>query len=324
VSKGDLVDADVPDFLGGMPKGVPANRLGLAKWLVNPDNPLTARVRINQIWENIFGRGIVETTEDFGTQGFAPSHQDLLDWLATEFVSKGWDTKGMQRLIVTSATYRQASTVTPDLLEKDPGNALLTRGPRFRVEAEMIRDIALSAAGVLSNKMYGVPAKPYQPEGLWTWISNEKEDWVVSPGEDKNRRSIYTFIRRSVRYPSLTVFDAPNREVCLARRSHSNTPLQALTALNDPAFFEAAQAMAQRIVKEGGTSNNSRASYGFRLVTSRTPQGQELDTLLSGLEKSRQYYSSHPQEAQALGGELAAWTMFSNALLNLDEAITMK
>ena len=165
VSKGDLVDADVPNFLGGLPKGAPANRLGLAKWLVSPDNPLTARVRINQIWENIFGRGIVETTEDFGTQGFAPSHRDLLDWLATEFVAKGWDTKAMQRLIVTSATYRQASAMTPALLEKDPANTLLSRGPRFRVEAEMVRDIALSAAGLLSSKMYGVPRSRFSRKG---------------------------------------------------------------------------------------------------------------------------------------------------------------
>jgi hypothetical protein len=192
----------------------------------------------------------------------------------------------------------------------------------------MVRDIALSAAGLMSSKMYGVPVKPYEPEGLWTWISNEKEDWVVSEGEDKNRRSIYTFIRRSVRYPSLTVFDAPNREVCLARRNRSNTPLQALTTLNDPAFFEAAQAMARRIVKEGGVNTSTRAAYGFRLATSRSPQAQELDTLLSGLEKSRQYYAVHPQEVQALAGnadtELAAWTMFSNALLNLDETLTKR
>jgi hypothetical protein len=328
VSKGDLVEADVPSFLGGLPQGSTPNRLGLAKWLVSGNHPLTARVRMNQIWENIFGRGIVETAEDFGTQGFAPSHKELLDWLATEFVGRGWDTKAMQRLIVTSATYRQSSAVPQELLERDPGNALLARGPRFRVEAEMVRDIALSAAGLMSSKMYGVPVKPYEPEGLWTWISNEKEDWVVSEGEDKNRRSIYTFIRRSVRYPSLTVFDAPNREVCLARRNRSNTPLQALTTLNDPAFFEAAQAMARRIVKEGGVNTSTRAAYGFRLATSRSPQAQELDTLLSGLEKSRQYYAVHPQEVQALAGnadtELAAWTMFSNALLNLDETLTKR
>ena len=328
VSKGDLVDADVPAFLSPLPKDVPPNRLGLAKWLVSGDHPLTARVRMNQIWENIFGRGIVETTEDFGTQGSAPSHPELLDWLATEFVAKGWDTKAMQRLIVTSSSYRQSSAVTPALLEKDPNNVLLTRGPRFRVEAEMVRDIALSAAGLLSAKMYGPPVKPYQPEGLWTWISNETEEWKVSPGEDRYRRGVYIFNRRSVRYPSLTVFDAPNREVCLARRNHSDTPLQALTTLNDPAFFEAAKKMAQRILTEGGASLSSRASYGFRLATARAPRANELDKLLSSFHKTQQIYEGNPKEAEALSGnpdaELAAWIMFSNAMLNLDETITKR
>jgi hypothetical protein len=328
VSKADVVEADVPAFLGGLPPGAPPNRLGFAKWLVSGENPLTARVRINQIWETIFGRGIVETTEDFGTQGFAPSHPELLDWLATEFVSNGWDTKAIQRLIVTSSTYRQSSTVTTELQERDPGNALLARAPRFRVEAEMVRDIALSAGGLLSAKMYGPPVKPYQPEGLWMWIENERQDWVMSSGEDRYRRAMYTFNRRSVRYPSLMVFDAPNREVCIARRNHSDTPLQALTTLNDPSFFEAAQSMAQRILKEGGSSAPSRASYAFRLATARVPLPKELDTLLSGFEKSRQYYQRNLKEAEALAGspdaDLAAWTMFSNAILNLDETLTKK
>ena len=328
VSKGDQVDADVPSFLGPLPSNVPPNRLGLAKWLVSGDNPLTARVRMNQIWETIFGRGIVETTEDFGTQGSAPSHPELLDWLATEFVDKGWDTKAMQRLIVTSSTYRQSSAVTPELLERDPANTLLARGPRFRVEAEMVRDIALSTAGLLSAKMFGPPVKPYEPEGLWTWISNETEAWKVSPGEDRYRRGVYIFNRRSVRYPSLTVFDAPNREVCVARRDRSDTPLQALTTLNDPAFFEAAKGMAQRILTEGGTSLSSRASYGFRLATSRAPRPKELDTLLSGFHKAQQNYEGHLKEAEEVSGkpdpELAAWVMFSNALLNLDETITKR
>ena len=168
VSKGDLVEADVPAFLGPLPAGAPPNRLGLAQWLVSRDNPLTARVTVNHFWETIFGRGIVETTEDFGTQGFAPSHPELLDWLAVEFMDNGWDMKAIQRLIVTSSTYRQSSAVTPELIERDPGNMLLARGPRFRVEAEMVRDIALGASGLLSEKMYGPPVKPYQPEDLWS------------------------------------------------------------------------------------------------------------------------------------------------------------
>jgi hypothetical protein len=196
------------------------------------------------------------------------------------------------------------------------------------VEAEMVRDVVLAAAGLLSTKMDGPPVKPYQPEGLWTWISNEVEDWIPSSGEDRYRRGLYTFIRRSVRYPSLMVFDAPNREFCIARRSRSNTPLQALTTLNDPAFFEAAQAMARRILNEGGADASSRAIYGFRLVTARKPGARELDTLLSGLDEHRQYYERNLREAEELSGkpdaEFAAWTMVSNALLNLDEAITRR
>ena len=318
-SKGDWVEADIPSFLGSLPADGVKNRVSLARWLVSPENPLTARVRMNQIWETIFGHGIVETTEDFGTQGTPPSHLELLDWLATEFVAQGWDQKAMQRLIVTSSTYRQSSVATPDILEKDPNNVLLARGPRFRVEAEMVRDFALAASGLLSSKMFGAPVMPYQPEGL----SNQ---WVLSPGEDRYRRALYISVRRSTRYPSLTVFDAPSRELCTARRNRSDSPLQALSTLNDPAFFEAAQAMARRILKEGGADTSSRASYGFRLVTARRPGAQEMDTLLSGLDKSRQYFERNLKEAEGVSGkpnaELAAWTMLSNALLNLDEALT--
>jgi mono/diheme cytochrome c family protein len=329
VSKGDLVEADVPSFLGPLPTGAPPNRLGLARWLVSRENPLTARVTVNHFWETIFGRGIVETTEDFGTQGFPPSHPELLDWLATEFMESGWDMKAIQRLIVTSSTYRQSSAVTPALLERDPANTLLARGPRFRVEAEMVRDIAMGASGLLSPKMFGPPVMPYQPDGLWDGFPGLKlgpDEWVQSPGEDRYRRGLYTFIRRSARYPSLTVFDAPSREFCTARRTRSDTPLQALTTLNDPAFFEAAQAMARRIEQEGGSTETLRASYGFRLVTSRKPVPGELDTLLSAFDKSRQFFERNPAEAEAISGkmdaDLAAWTVFSNALLNLDEALT--
>jgi hypothetical protein len=326
VSKGDQVDADVPAFLGALPKNTPANRLAFARWLVSRDNPLSARVRINQIWETMFGRGIVETTEDFGTQGVPPSHPEMLDWLSVQFMDSGWDTKAIQRLIVTSTMYRQSSAVTKDLLERDPNNVLLARAPRFRVEAEMVRDISLSAGGMLSSKMFGPPVKPYEPAGLWTWIENEKSDWIMSAGDDRYRRALYTFNRRSVRYPSLTVFDAPNREVCIARRNHSDTPLQALTTLNDPTFFEAAQAMAHRVLTEGGLNEEARVTYAFRLATARAPQPKEMDTLLSGLEKSKQTYQRNLKEAEEVAGkpdaELAAWTMFSNAILNLDETIT--
>ena len=218
---------------------------------------------------------------------------------------------------------------TPALLERDPANALLARGPRFRVEAEMVRDIALSASGLLSSKMYGPPVMPYQPNGLWGTFPGSRgrrDEWVVSQGEDRYRRALYTFIRRSVRYPSLTVFDAPSREFSTARRNHSDTPLQALTTLNDPSFFESSQAMARRIEKEGGATATSRAIYGFRLVTARKPGAQELDSLLTGFEQDRQYFERNPKEAEGVSGkadaELAAWTMFSNVILNLDEAIT--
>jgi hypothetical protein len=330
VSKGDLVQANAPAFLAPMPEGAPYNRLGLAKWLVSRDNPLTARVAVNHFWETIFGRGIVETTEDFGSQGFAPSHPELLDWLATEFVDQGWDMKAIKRTILTSATYRQASSVTPELLERDPGNALLARGPRFRVEGEMVRDIAMASSGLLSSKMFGPPAMPSQPDGLWGNFVNQgdADRWMLSSGEDRYRRGLYTFVRRSARYPSLSVFDAPTREFCTARRTKSDTPLQALTTLNDPAFFEAAQAMARRIVQEGGPDNSSRAVYGFRLVTSRMPRGSEKDALLSGFEENLKHYQGNLKEAERVAGkpdaQLAAWTMLSNALLNLDESVTKK
>ncbi len=327
VSKAEEVQADVPAFLGALPADAPKNRLGLAEWLVNGENPLTARVRVNQMWETVFGMGIVETAEDFGTQGFPPSHGELLDFLATEFQSKAWDQKAIIRLMLTSNTYRQSSKVTPQLLELDPRNALLARGPRFRAEAEMIRDVTLSASGLMNLKMFGPAVMPRQPDGLWIFPYQPDNDrWIESKGADRYRRSMYIFIRRTVRYPSLTVFDAPSREVTVVRRSLSDTPLQALTALNDPAFFEAAQAMAKRIVKEGGGDPSSRVTYGFRLATSRRPDAREMKTLLSSYEKDRQYFAKNLKEAESVAGtkdpELAAWTALSNALLNLDETLT--
>src|SRR5262245_35807588 len=328
--KAEDLPAGIPGFLGALPADGPQNRLGLAQWLVGRENPLTARVRMNQIWEVFFGRGIVETSEDFGTKGEPPSHPELLDWLATEFVSQGWNEKAMQRLIVTSSTYRQASTVTSEILERDPANVLFTRGPRFRVEAEMVRDIALAASGLLSTKIGGPPVMPPQPAGLWIFPGaggdRDTDHWIESQGEDRYRRSLYTFVRRSIRYPSLTVFDAPSHETTLSRRPRSNTPLQALTTLNDPGFFEAAQALGRRILKEGGVDTASRVTYGFRLATSRRPSAFELKALVRAFETERQYFQRHQNEAQVLAGkpdlELSAWTMVSNALLNLDETIT--
>jgi hypothetical protein len=311
MSPGEPVKAGVPAALHPLQEGEKPNRLGLARWLVSPDNPLTARVTVNRIWEVYFGQGIVETSGDFGTQGSPPSHPGLLDWLATEFVEQGWSMKAMHRLIVMSATYRQASAITPELQERDPYNKLLARGPRFRVEAETIRDITLAASGLLSKKIGGPSVFPYQPEGIWD-IPYSDDEWELSEGEDRYRRGIYTFLRRTAPYPSMLTFDATSREFCTERRIRTNTPLQALTTLNDPAFFEGAQAMAKRVLAEGGTDTRSRIQYAFRLCTSRRPKPGELDRIAK-------WYES---EKAAQGSAEAAWTMLSNVLLNLDETLT--
>ncbi len=331
LSKGEKVYADVPATLNALPEDQMPNRLGLATWLVSDDNPLTARVTVNRFWEQIFSRGLVETSEDFGTQGARPMHPELLDWLATEFMQRGWSMKKLIRLIVTSATYRQDSRVTPELLERDPYNKLLARGPRFRVEAEMVRDIALEASGLLSAKIGGPSVFPYQPEGVWDRpYSSDK--WVTNEGEDRYRRGIYTMVRRTSPYPSLITFDAPSREMCTVRRVRTNTPLQALNTLNDPVFFEAAQALARRIVAEGGPAPAERVTYGFRRSLTRRPTPAEVDRLVDFYRHELDHFQNDPKAAQAVVkgsaapasnvSELAAWTMVSNVLLNLDETIT--
>lgn len=330
-SKGDLVYADVPSVLGPLPETAVPNRLALAQWLVSDDNPLTARVTVNHFWEAIFGHGIVETAEDFGSQGDLPSHPELLDWLATEFEQKGWSMKAIQRLMVTSATYRQSSHVTSELLARDPYNKLYARGPRFRVEAEMVHDIVLSAGGLLSSKMYGPSVFPYQPEGILDLPYND-EKWIESKGDDRYRRAIYTMIHRSAPYPSLSTFDAPSRETCTVRRVRTNTPLQALAVLNDPYFFDAARAMAKRMLSEGGTSTKECATYGFRLAVSRQPKQSELDQILDFYNQELAAYQLDPQAAMKTVNEkpasmtnapvLAAWTMVANVLLNMDETIS--
>ena len=334
LSKGEVVTAGVPALFPSLPDEQPANRLGLARWLVSERNPLAARVTVNRIWEQFFGRGLVATSEDFGTQGEPPSHPELLDFLATELVARQWDVKAMQRLIVTSATYRQSSSVTPELSQRDPYNRLLARGPRFRLEAEAIRDVALKASGLLSGKVGGPSVFPPQPEGIWTQHYSQ-EKWTPSKGEDRYRRGLYTFWRRTSPYPSFFTFDAPSREYCTARRPRTNTPLQALTTLNDPAFFEAAQHLALRIVKEGGPDPKARMVRGFRLCLARQPQPAELKQLLSywTQQADRFKQGAHAKEALSLVGDLpwpegvpvweeAAWTMVANVLLNLDETIT--
>ena len=334
LNKGEPVTAGVPALFPSLPEEQPANRLSLARWLVSERNPLAARVTVNRIWEQFFGRGLVATSEDFGTQGEPPSHPELLDWLATELVAKRWDVKAMQRLIVSSATYRQSSSVTPELNQRDPYNRLLARGPRFRLEAEAIRDVALRASGLLSEKIGGPSVFPPQPEGIWTQHYSQ-EKWTPSQGEDRYRRGIYTFWRRTSAYPSFFTFDAPSRESCTARRPRTNTPLQALTTLNDPAFFEAAQHLALRIVKEGGSDPKSKLVRGFRLCLTRQPEAAELKQLLSYWTQQADRFKQGVNAKEALNlvsdlpwpegipvWEEAAWTLVANVLLNLDETIT--
>ncbi len=272
------VYARTPSALHPMREDLPVNRLGLARWLVDENNPLVARVAVNRFWEQIFGRGLVETSEDFGAQGAVPSHPELLDWLATEFMANKWSQKSILRTIVRSSTYRQSSSVRPSLEERDPYNRLLARGPRVRMEAEMVRDAALAASGLLSSKMYGPSVFPLQPAGIWNMPYNS-DKWMTSEGEDRYRRSLYTFWRRTSPYPSFMTFDATSREFCQVRRVRTNTPLQALTLLNDPASFEAARALAGRMMGDAaaGVTTGSRAAYGVKLVLSREARPDELE-----------------------------------------------
>jgi hypothetical protein len=331
LSVGEKVCAGTPFVLNSLPDDQMPNRLGLANWLVSDDNPLTARVTVNRYWEQLFGRGIVETSEDFGTQGSLPTNQQLLDWLATEFMRDGWSMKKILRVMVTSATFRQSSGVTPELQEKDPYNLLLARGPRFRMPAEMVRDVALDASGLLSPKIGGPSVFPYQPDGIWD-IPYNSDKWELSKGEDQYRRSLYTFIRRSSPYPSWTTFDAPTREFCTVRRVRTNTPLQALTTLNDPVYFAAAQALGRVIVQNGGADSTARATYGFRRAMTRRPTAPELERILKYYGDEMAYYQKDPKAAGLVAKgysgpatslpEVAAWTMVSNVLLNLDGALT--
>ena len=335
LDKGEQVYAAVPAVLPTLREDLMPNRLGLARWLVDDDNPLTARVGVNRAWEQFFGRGLVETSEDFGTRGTPPSHPELLDWLATELVHQEWRMKALHKLIVTSATYRQASAVSPSLLERDPYNRLLARGPRFRMEAEMVRDATLAVSGLLTRRIGGPSVFPPQPEGIWN-IPYSNEKWIPSEGEDRYRRGLYVFIRRSATFPSFITFDATSREHCTVRRVRTNTPLQALTTLNDEAFFEAAKALTARILREtpsnGDDAQISRANYAFRLVLTRKPTRDEVDRVIASYGRQLERFRKDPAAAaQVIKGypvegadsvEQAAWTLVANALLNLDEALT--
>jgi hypothetical protein len=336
--RGEKVSPGTPAVLPPMPKQVPKNRLGLAEWLVDRSQPLTARVIVNRFWQQYFGRGIVKTAQDFGVQGEWPTHPELLDWLATEFIDSGWDIKHIQKLIVMSNTYRQSSHVTPELVQRDPENALLARGPRFRLDAEEVRDTALTASGLLVEKPGGRSVKPYQPPGLWEavgFLGSNTREFKRANGAALYRRSVYTFWKRTSPPPSLTAFDAPSRETCTVRRPRTNTPLQALALMNDEQFVETARQLARRMMTEGGKTPETRLTRGFRLATGRRPDATELDTLKKLYEQQLAHYRADKDGAlkllrvgasprdQALDpSEHAAWTMMASLILNLDETIT--
>jgi mono/diheme cytochrome c family protein len=332
--RGPRVSAGVPASLPPLPKDAPANRLGLGRWLVDPANPLTARVAVNGYWSMLFGTGLVKTAEDLGVQGEWPSHPELLDWLATEFTSSGWDVKAILRAIVTSATYRQESKASPALHERDPENRLLARGPRFRLPAEMIRDQALMVGGLLTERLGGASVRPYQPDGLWGDLA-ESKDYGQSHGPDLYRRTLYTFWKRTVAPPFLSTFDAATRDRCVVRESRTNTPLQALNLMNDVAFIEAARGLAQRIMTDGGASPDARLSLAFRAATARRPTANELDVLLHDFHDHLAHFHADPAAARDLvrqgesrrdpalnDCELAAYTAVASLILNLDETLT--
>jgi hypothetical protein len=342
-SPGEEVTAATPAALPAMAADLPKNRLGLARWLVAADNPLTPRVTVNRLWQSFFGTGLVATTEDFGSQGSPPSHPDLLDWLAVEFRETGWDVKRLVRLMVTSAAYRQASAIPPGLAGRDPQNRLLARGPRFRLQAEFVRDQAIAASGLLVPRIGGPSVKPYHPPGLYEQVVNQRDNpnptYEQGTGEALHRRSLYTYWKRSVPHPAMLAFDAPFRETCSVKRSRTNTPMQALALMNDPTFVEASKFLAARMIREGGSDAAGRIAHGFWLVLARPPEPREVDVMAKVLERFQAEYAAAPAAARALlevgdarddeafreparAGDLAAYTLLANLLLCRDEAVT--
>ncbi len=335
---GEPVGPGVPAVLPPLPASEKTNRLTFARWLVDPKHPLTARVTVNRFWQHFFGIGIVKTAEDFGTRGEWPSHPELLDWLATEFIRSRWDVKHMVRLMVTSATYCQESRVTPQLAELDPENRLLARGPRYRLEAETLRDNALALSGLLNPKMGGRGMHPYQPAGIWEavgYTTSNTAKYTQDHGDDIFRRSLYLFWKRTAPPPVMVTFDAPSREQCRARRERTNTPLQALLTMNETMYFESARHLAHRMLREGGMDDSDRLRYGFRLATGRPPNGKESAVLLESLAAQRARYRGDVEASKKVisvgetpvpedvpAPELAAYTMVANLLLNLDEVVT--
>ncbi len=324
-------------MLPPMNDSLPRNRLGFAQWLLSPEHPLTARVTANRFWQQVFGRGLVATSGDFGVAGELPSHPELLDWLAVEFRESGWDVKRFFKLMLTSATYRQAAVTTAEKLQTDPENRLLSRGPRFRMDAEMVRDYALAASGLLSPTIGGPSVKPYQPPGVWeavAMIGSNTRDYRQDSGDNLYRRSMYTFWKRSAPPASMEIFNAPSREMCTVRRERTNTPLQALVTLNDPQYIEAARVLAQHALREGGPSSADQIDFILRRLLARPAADRERPVIEHSLSQLLDYYRQHAEEAQQLVsvGEsprdemldvatLAAWTMLTNELMNLDELL---
>ena len=338
----DKVKPATPEALPAMPASLPRNRLGLAKWLLMPEHPLTARVTVNRFWQELFGQGIVQSAGDFGIMGELPSHPELLDWLAVEFregkgIGGAWNIKGFFKMLVMSSTYRQSAVITPEKKARDPKNILLARGPRFRMDAEMLRDYALATSGLLVKKIGGPSVKPYQPDGVWeavAMIGSNTRDYRRDTGENLYRRSMYTFWKRAAPPASMEIFNAPNRETCVVRRERTNTPLQALVTLNDVQFVEAARNLAQKVLLEGGTTDYSRMNYLTERLLSRRLTLKERLVAEMALDDLKVHYEANTSDARALitTGEsvpsptlhpsrLAAWTMLVNQMLNLDEVL---
>jgi hypothetical protein len=322
------VAPDVLTVLHPFSKDAPRNRLAFARWLVSPDNPLVGRVTMNRQWATFFGQGLVRTVDDVGYQGELPSHPELLDWLAVEFVKQGWSLKQMHKLIVMSATYQQASRVTPELLARDPGNRWLARGPRVRLEAELIRDAALRTSGLLAPQIGGPSVFPPQPPSVTTEGAYGKLEWKVSEGPDRYRRGLYTFSKRTAPYAMLATFDGPSGEACVAQREVSNTPLQALTLMNDLVFMEAAQALGRMMAAQPGPIEE-RVESLFRRCFTRPPRPDEAAMLVEFYQTQKQRFDNEELDAATIAGaeegdvnERAAWTALARALFNLDEMIT--
>jgi hypothetical protein len=333
----DEVHPGVPAVLPPMAQSLPRNRLGLAKWIVDPANPLTARVTVNRFWQELYGTGIVKTAEDFGAQGEPPSHPELLDWLAIEFRDSGWDVKKLFRLMVMSSAYRQAAVASEEKLAKDPDNRLLARGPRFRMDAEMVRDCALAASGLLRPEVGGPSVKPYQPINIWETVAMDDSNtrfYKQDHGDGLYRRSMYTFWKRSAPPASMDIFNAPSREVCIVRRERTNTPLQALVTMNDPQFVEAARWLAQHAMKQTDSKVEDQVNFMAARLISRDLDAKEMSIVVNSYHDYLTYYDGKPDDAAKLlkvgeskadeslpQAQFAALTMVANELMNMDEVL---